>query len=97
MKSVMATEHIYASGLCLYEIRFGAFNGRNNEVLEQFPQAGASIAAGSSVTITVTPAGLSGSVYQVPRPPSCERPVERSHRLSGSRPLGTFRDTDVGS
>jgi len=75
MKSVEATERIYARGLCLYDIRFGAFNGRNNEVLEQFPQAGASVPAGTSVTITVTAAGLSGSVYEVARPPSCERPL----------------------
>ena len=75
MKSVKATERIYAQGLCLHDIRNGTFNGRNNEVLEQSPQAGASVPAGTWVTITVTPAGLSGSVYDVARPPGCERPL----------------------
>ena len=75
MKSVKATERIYAHGLCLHDIRYGVFNGRNNEVLEQFPRAGASVPAGAWVTITVTPAGMSGTVYDVACPPGCERPL----------------------
>jgi beta-lactam-binding protein with PASTA domain len=75
MKSVKATERIYARGLCLHDIRFGAFNGRNNEVLEQSPRADALVPAGTSVTLTVTPAGQSGSMFVVARPAACEQPL----------------------
>lgn len=75
MKSVKATQRIYDSGLCLHDIRFGTFNGRHNEVLDQSPPAGASVAGGTSVTITVTPAGLSGSIYAFDPFNGCERPL----------------------
>jgi len=69
LKSVEATERIYAGGLCLHDIRFGASNGRYNEVLEQIPRAGIAVPRDTSVTITVTPAGPSGTVYSIARPP----------------------------
>jgi hypothetical protein len=60
--------------MCL-DIRDGTHSGRPNEVLEQASSAGEVVKRGSTVTITVTPAGLHGTIYEFVPPAGCEEPL----------------------
>jgi beta-lactam-binding protein with PASTA domain len=74
MKGVSAANHIYAAGLCLADTEYGAASGKYNVVIAQTPAPGIEAAAKSGVTITVIPAGPSGTVYAF-RAPGCSQPL----------------------
>ena len=77
MSAIDAVEKVYATGLCIQNVK-QVSHGGENRVVAQTPSAGTHVSRLQGVSLTYGPAGLSADIVQFPVSQACPPPSDSS-------------------